>query len=140
MPHPYPAAQRPFRPVGTLALALGLGLACAFGPRVRAGNGLQWRLEARVPVICAILDVETLAEPPASLAVTTTCNAERYRLVLHQAAGQPALRTARSSAGTVQIGTGTVTITSTRPGEALTTIELDAPVTPGPVVVTLQPL
>ena len=138
MPHPYPATQRPLRQAG--ALALVLVLACAADPVARAGNGLQWRLEARVPVICAILDVEAPAERPASLAVTTTCNAERYQLVLQQTGGQAGLRAARSSAGTVQIGTDTVTITSTRPGQALTTIELDAPVSPGTIAVTLQPL
>jgi hypothetical protein len=142
MPHPYPATQRPSRHVGVsaLALALVLVLACAPGPVARAGNGLQWRLEARVPVICAILDVETPADRPASLAVTTTCNAERYQLLLHPPEGQAVLRTARSSAGVVQIGAGTVTITGTRPGQALTTIELDAPVSAGPIAVTLQPL
>lgn len=140
MPHPCPTMKRPFRAAGAPALALVLALACAPGSGARAGNGLQWRLEARVPVICAILDVEAPAERPASLAVTTTCNAERYELVLHDAAGQAALRAARSSAGRVQIGVGRVTITSTRPGHALTTIELDAPLGHGPVVVTLQPL
>jgi hypothetical protein len=140
MPHPYPAKQRPLRHAGASALALVLVLACAPGPVARAGNGLQWRLEARVPVICAILDVEAPADRPASLAVTTTCNAERYQLLLHPPEGQAVLRTARSSAGVVQIGAGTVTITSTRPGQALTTIELDAPVSAGPIAVTLQPL
>lgn len=138
MLHPYPVTQSPFRQIGTLAVALGLaGVPASVA---QAGNGLQWRLEANVPVICAIIDVATPAERPASLVVTTTCNAERYQLVLRHSDGQAALRAARSSAGPVQIGAGTVTITSTRPGEALTTIELDAPVSVGQLAVTLQPL
>jgi hypothetical protein len=136
MPHPNPATQRPLGPTGALALALAAGA----GAVAQAGNAVQWRLEARVPVICAIIDVEAPADSPASVAVTTTCNAERYQLLLHHAAGQAVLRTARSSAGTAQIGAGTVTITSTRPGQALTTIELAAPVSAGPIAVTLQPL
>ncbi len=134
MPRPHRSAPSPaIRPLGLIALAGGLTSAAL------AGTGAQWRLEASVPVMCAILEVQTSPDEPAGLAVATTCNAERYRLVLHDGARQAALRAARSSAGEVAISGGAVTITSARPGYALTMIELTAPVAPGRLSVTLHP-
>ena len=126
------------RPVWRAGLLLLAGLVAS---TALAGAGLQWRLSAEVPVICAILTVEAPADDAAALAVTTSCNAERYQLALRHGAEPAALRAARSTAGPVTIGEGAVTITSTRPGEAVTTIELAAPATqPDRVAVTLQPL
>lgn len=125
---------RHIRYVGALALAFGMA-STGF-----ADNGVQWRLEANVPVMCAILGVDTPADQPTGLAITTTCNAQRYQIVLHQGTEQAGLRAARSSAGPVAISGGTLTITSTRPGHALTTIELTAPVPPDRLSVTLQPI
>ncbi len=134
MPRPDCSAPRHIRHAIALALAGGMASAAL------AGNGVQWRLTANVPVMCAILDVNTPADRPASLAITTTCNAERYQLVLQQGAGEAGLRAARSSAGPVQISGSAVTIISTRPGYALTTIELTAPVSAERLSVTLQPV
>jgi hypothetical protein len=125
---------RHIRHAGVLALAFGTATG-GF-----ADNGLRWRLEANVPVMCAILGVEAPADRPASLAVTTTCNAQRYQIVLHHGTEQAGLRAARSSGGQVAISGGTLTITSTRPGQALTTIELAAPVPADRLSVTLQPI
>jgi hypothetical protein len=119
---------------GALMLASGLATA-AF-----ADGSLRWRLSASVPVICAILDIRAPAGQPASLAITTTCNAERYRLVLRDESGEPALRAAQSSAGPAAISGGAVTITATQPGEAVTLIELAEPASTGQVSVTLQPI
>jgi hypothetical protein len=142
MPHQHRSAPRPPRNAGSplLAPALVGTLACALTPTALAGGGVQWRLEAQVPVMCAILDVETFADRPASLAIATTCNAERFQLVFGHRTPAPPLRAAHSSAGAAQISGSAVTITSARPGYALTTIDLAAPVAPGQVVVTLQPL
>ncbi|MCU0948301.1 MAG: hypothetical protein MUF47_08630 [Porphyrobacter sp.] len=142
MPHQHQSAPRPPRNAGSplLVPVLGGALACGLVPTALAGGGVQWRLEAQVPVMCAILSVETLADRPASVAIATTCNAERFQLVLGHRAPAPPLRAARSSAGAAQISGSVVTITSARPGYALTTIDLAAPVEPGQVVVTLQPL
>lgn len=137
MPQSYPFGHSPFR-LGS-RLALGCALASASGSL--AGDEVQWRLEASVPVICAILQVRTRPDRPAGLAIETNCNAERYQLIVHGAAREAGLRAAQSSAGSAQIAGSTVTIASTRPGYALTTIELIRPVSPaGPVAVTLQPL
>jgi hypothetical protein len=142
MPHQHRSAPRPTWHAGSSLLApVAVGaLACGLAPTALAGGGVQWRLEAQVPVMCAILGVETFADRPASLAIATTCNAERFQLVLGHRTPTPLLRAVRSSAGAAQISGSAVTITSERPGYALTTIDLAAPVAPGQVVVTLQPL
>jgi hypothetical protein len=132
MPQPDRSALSYIPHVGGLALAFGLASVAL------ADNSIQWRLEANVPVICAVLDVEASADRPTGLAIATTCNAERYQLVLHQDSGQAGLRAARSSAGPVQISGSAVNITSTRPGYALTTVELTAPVSPEHLSVTLR--
>lgn len=119
---------------GALVLATGPGSAAA------AENVLQFRLEAYVPLRCAIVAIETPADKPANLVIATTCNAERFQLVLNQGALTSSLLAARSSAGAVQISGSAVTITSMRPGYALTTIELAAPVNPGQIAVTLLPI
>jgi hypothetical protein len=134
MPRPARYVPKPLRPAGALALVCGLASGAI------AGNTVQWQLEANVPLVCAILEVETPADRPTGLAITTTCNAERYQLVLHRAAGQARLRAASSSAGAVQISGGAVTITSAQPGYALTTVELAGPVSPETISITLQPI
>ena len=139
MPQPYRTGQSPLRP-RRRALALGCALAGAWASGALAADGVRWQLEAQVPVICAIIEVETRPEQPSGLAVATTCNAERYQIMVTRAAGQAGLRAARSSAGPVQISGSAVTITSSRPGYALTTIELAEPVSAGQFAVTLQPL
>jgi hypothetical protein len=137
MPRAYPAVQSlALWRIGALALVCALAAAAP----ARAGEGVRWQLQASVPVMCAILDVETRADQPAGLAIATTCNAERYQIVLHGATGQAGLRAARSSAGPVQVSGSVVTITSSRPGYALTMIELTEPVNAGQVAVTLQPV
>lgn len=135
MPH----SARPVpRPVWRVAMLL---LAGALASGALAGDRLQWRLSAEVPVICAILTVDTPASQPAALTVTTACNAERYQLAVRHGGEPAALRAARSSAGPVAINGSAVIITSTRPGEATTTIELAAPAaSPDGIGVTLQPL
>ncbi|MCX9145950.1 hypothetical protein [Erythrobacter sp. WG] len=142
MPQPYRSGHSPFRQGRTVlragALAGPLGVLAASG--ALAADGLRWNLEATVPVICAILEVQTRADQPAGLAVATSCNAERYQLTVTRAAGPAGLRAARSSAGPVQISGSAVTITSTRPGYALTTIELAEPVGTERFAVTVQPL
>jgi hypothetical protein len=125
------------RPVWRAGLLLLAGLLAS---AALAGSGLQWRLSAEVPVICAIVTVETPAAPSAALSVTTACNAERYQLAVRRGAEPATLRAARSSAGPVTIGEGAVIVTSIRPGEATTTIELATPVSPDGIGVTLQPL
>ncbi len=134
MPRPNRSVSSQIGCAGAFALAAGLASAGL------AGNGLQWRLEANVPVMCAILAVDTAAGQPAGLAIATTCNAERYQLRLHQATGQAGLRTARSSAGSAQIIGSTVMITSTQPGYAVTVVELTEPVSAGQIAVTLEPI
>lgn len=118
------------------ALVGPLALLSASSPLTAEGVG--WHLQANVPVICAILAVETSAEQPTGLAVATNCNAERFQLSVN---GPSQPRSARSSAGPVTLNGSAVTITSRRPGYALTTIELaDQASTGGPHTVTLQPL
>jgi hypothetical protein len=124
----------PFRLAGAIVLA-----GC-FASAVLAGTGLQWRLGAQVPVMCAVIEVDGLAGDPASLAITTTCNAERYQLLFLHSSGQASLRAAHSSAGPVQISGGAVTISSTRPGQAITIVALTEPVSAGQLSVTLQPI
>jgi hypothetical protein len=114
-------------------------LACAMASAGLAENGMQWRLHANVPLRCAIIDVSTPADRPQSIEITTTCNAQAYKLVLHPRAGQPDLLSAQSSAGPAQISGSVVTITSMRPGAASTMIDLDAPVVAGQFTVTLEP-
>ncbi len=126
-------APRRVRPASALALV------CGFALGAMAGNGVQWRLEANIPVMCTILGVDPAAGRPGGLAISTSCNAERYRLVLQRADGQVRLRAASSSAGPVQISEGAVTITSTRPGHALTTVELASPAGTEAISVTLHP-
>ncbi|MFM7350410.1 MAG: hypothetical protein ACKO01_13160 [Erythrobacter sp.] len=116
-------------------LALGCAIVSASG--ALATNGARWQLEAHVPVICAILAVEAPGNSTTGLAVATSCNAERYQL---RVSGVAALRAAYSSAGPVAVSGSAVTITSSRPGYALTTIELAEPVAPGQLAVTLQPI
>lgn len=115
-------------------------LSCSMASGAFASNVALWRLHANVPVMCAILAVDTLADRPADLAIATTCNAERYRLVLHHETGRASLRAARSSAGPVQIRGNAVIITSTQPGHALTTLELTKPVSAKQLSVTLHPI
>jgi hypothetical protein len=115
-------------------------LACGLASVAIAGNGVQWRLEAQVPVICAILAVETAGESPASLAIETSCNAERFQLRVSHEAGAAGLVAARSSAGPAQVSGSAVTVTSTRPGHARTTVELAQPVDAARVSVTLHPI
>lgn len=134
MPQPARYVPSPIRPASALALACGLASGAI------AGNTVQWQLEAHVPVKCAILEVSASGDRPTGVAIATTCNAERYQLLLHRSAGQVRLRAASSSAGDVQISGGAVIITSARPGYALTTIELTAPVSPDAISVTLQPI
>lgn len=133
MPQPKLSVPCHVRLSGALVLAGGLASAGL------AGNGVQWRLWAQVPVMCAIIAVETPADRPSSLAIVTSCNAERFQLVLHPGEGT-VLRAARSSAGQVAISGSAVTITSARPGHALTTLDLAAPVSPGQFAVTLHPI
>lgn len=123
-----------------LVLGTVLVLASGLASVAHADAGVHWRLEASVPVMCAIIAVETRADQPSGLAITTSCNAERYQLVLLDGGGQAGLRTARSSAGPVQISGSAVTIISTRPGTALTVIELTSPVRPDQLSVTLRPI
>lgn len=118
------------------ACALAAG---GLGQAVRAGEGLRWRLSASVPVMCTIIAIRPPSDSDASLAVTTTCNAARYRLVLRDSAGEPPLRAARSSAGPAVISGGAVIITSHQPGEAVTLIEPARPASSGQFAVTLQP-
>jgi hypothetical protein len=127
---------RLIRHLGPLALLCGI----AWEPAALAGEGLRWQLQASVPVMCAILEVQARADQPTGLAIATSCNAERYRITLHQPAGPTGLSAASSSGGAVQISGSTVTITSARPGYALTTIELAAPVSAERIAVTLQPV
>lgn len=138
MPQPCRSGHRPLWLGRALARVGALAWLSASG--VVAADGVRWQLEASVPVICAILEVKTRADQPTGLAVATNCNAERYQLTVARAAGQAGLRAARSSAGPVQISGSAVTITSTRPGYALTTIELAEPVGARPFAVTLQPI
>lgn len=119
-------------------IALALVGGCAW-PAL-ADSSLRWRLSASVPVRCTILDIRAAPVQPASLAITTNCNAERFQLVLRDGKEQPALRAARSSAGPAQISGSAVTITSAHPGAALTTIELAAPVSAQTLAVTLRPV
>lgn len=130
MPHPERFQPGPILHFGLLVLVCGLASAAL------AEGGVQWRLEAQVPVMCTILDVD---DQPTGLAIATSCNAVRYRLVLHDPAGQTRLRGARSSAGPVAISGNAVTIMSAQPGYAVTMVELSAPTIPGQVTVTLQP-
>lgn len=134
MPQPDHRWSRRIISGGALALAGGLASAGL------AANGLQWRLEAQVPVRCAILSVESPAPATTSLAIATTCNAQRYQLVVQQSAQQTGLRAAQSSAGPVKISGSAVTIIAARPGYALTTVELTAPVDAARLSVTLQPV
>jgi hypothetical protein len=136
MMQPKRSSPRHIRP----ACALILALACGLAPAALSHNGVQWRLKANVPVMCAILAVDTPADRPGGLAIATTCNAERFQLVLHDGVGPAGLRAARSSAGPVQINGAAITITSTRPGYALTTIDLAAPISRDQQSVTLQPI
>ncbi len=146
MSPPAPCVPRPIRPAARLALVpapmllLALALAGGAGPAASARDGVQWQLEASVPVICAILGVDRAADRPNGLAITTSCNAERYQLVVNRGSGQVRLRAASSSAGPVQISGSAVTITSTRPGYALTTVELTAPASPDTLSITIQPV
>lgn len=133
-PRPGRIVPSHIRGAGALALACGLASAAL------AGNGVQWRLGAQVPVMCAILAVETAAESPASLAIETSCNAERFQLRVEQETGAAGLVAARSSAGPAQIVGSAVTITSSRPGFARTTVDLAAPVDAARVSVTLHPI
>lgn len=133
-PRPGRTLPSHLRRAGAVALACGLASAAI------AGNGLQWRLEAQVPVICAIIAVAPAAESPASLAIETTCNAERFELRVRHETGSASLVAARSSAGPAQVSGGAVTITSTRPGYARTTVDLAAPVDVARLSVTLQPI
>jgi hypothetical protein len=133
MPRPQQSEPSLVRHAGLVALLGGLT------PAALAGGSAQWRLQAHVPVMCAILDVQTSADQPTGLAIATSCNAERYRLMLHDPAGQPRLLAARSSAGRTAISGSAVTITSAQPGYAVTTIELAAPTAPGRLTVTLLP-
>lgn len=126
--------------LGRLGLTLGCCLASVSAPAALATNSVRWQIEASVPVICAILSVEAPGDQNAGIAVATSCNAERYQLNVFGRLGAGGLRAARSTAGPVQISGSAVTVTSTRPGYALTTIELSEPISAGQVVVTLQPL
>ncbi len=121
------------RPAGALALFCGMALGAM------SGSTVQWQLEAKVPVMCTILDVNTVAGEPTDLAISTSCNTERYQLILQRAGTQVRLRAARSSAGPVQINKGVLTITSTRPGQALTTVELAADASMEAVSISLHP-
>lgn len=129
----------PHRP-SRIARACALALACGLASAGVAANQVRWQLEANVPVMCAILSVESPADAAASLAIATSCNAERYQLLLRHGPADAGLRAARSSGGPVQITGSAVTITSTRPGYALTTVELAAPLDTTRLSVTLQPL
>ncbi|MFN3989247.1 MAG: hypothetical protein ACK4IS_03210 [Erythrobacter sp.] len=121
------------------APAAAFAVAGALASAAPANGGLRWRLSANVPVICAIIAVRAPSPQPTSLAVTTTCNAERYRLVL-TGAGGATLRAARSSAGHAAITADIVTITSTRPGNAIIILEFAAPIEADRLSVTLQPI
>lgn len=108
---------------------------------VLAENAAHWRLEANVPVRCAILAVETPGTRPATvLSVVTRCNAQRYQLVLHDSNGQTELRAAHSSAGQAHIRGGTVTITNIQLDDALTMMELTSSVSMEGLSVTLRPM
>jgi hypothetical protein len=132
---------RPARSEPSLVRHVGLAaLLCASTPAALAQGSVQWRLQAHVPVMCAILDVATSADQPTGLAIATSCNAERYRLMLHDPTGQTRLLAARSSAGRAAVSGSAVTITSAQPGYGVTTIELAAPAPPGRLTVTLLPL
>jgi hypothetical protein len=121
--------------IGALVVVLGLS------PAVLAGNTTQWRLQATVPVRCAILAVDNPAARPATVvSVVTRCNAQRYQLVLHDSTGQVELRAAHSSAGQAQISGGTITITNTQMGDALTMMELASSVSIEGMSVTLRPM
>lgn len=139
MSHPFGPSRGPALP-GRLGLMLGCALASVSVPGALAADGVRWQIEANVPVICAILSVEAHGDQNAGIAVATSCNAERYQLNVSGGTGAGTLRAARSTAGPVQISGSAVTITSSRPGYALTTIELVEPVGAGPFAVTLQPL
>lgn len=131
------AVPSPFR--RPAALMAALALAGGLAPAALADGTATWRLSATVPVICTIIAIRAPSDSDASLAITTTCNAERYRLVLRDESGAPALRAARSSAGPAVISGSAVIITSNQPGEAVTFIELARPVSAGQLAVTLDP-
>jgi len=137
MPQPGRPVPRHLRRASAPAAAFAV--VGALASAALADSGLRWQLSANVPVICAIIAVRAPSPQPTSLAVTTTCNAARYRLALTGADGT-ALRAARSSAGHAAITADAVTITSTRPGEALTTLEFTAPIEADRLSVTLQPI
>jgi hypothetical protein len=122
-----------------LGLALALGPAFGLAPAALADGSVRWQLSANVPLMCAIIAIRAPAEQSASLAITTTCNAARYRLVLRDDRGEAALQAARSSAGPAVISGGAVIITSNQPGEAVTLITLERPVSAGQLAVTLDP-
>jgi hypothetical protein len=133
---PRPIYFVPNRFLGAQLFLLAGGLASAG----LAANGLQWRLEANVPVMCTIIAVEPLIRQPGGFAITTICNAERFQLLLRDGSRPAGLRAAQSSAGPVQVSPGAVTITSKRPGEAVTTVELTAPTGSEALSVMLQPI
>jgi hypothetical protein len=124
-----------FWPFVTLALIGGLAAA------TNAANTVEWQLQANVPVTCKIHSVNTSTEKINAIAIKTTCNAERYELALHHDGTRVAeLRAAGTSAGRAQINGGVVTIISSRPGYAITTVELATPALLGALSITLKPV
>ncbi len=122
------------------APVLGCALAGGLASAAFADGGLRWQLSANVPVMCAIIAISAPPDTDARLAITTTCNAERFQLMLADIDGPAAVHAARSSAGPVAISAGAVTITSARPGGAITLIDLARPFNAGQLSVTLQPI
>lgn len=139
MPQAHRSASCRIGRTGGMVLMCGLAVA-GLASAGFAGSAVQWRLEANVPVICEILAVDASGEAPAKLAIATSCNAARFQLVLHESAGETGLLAARSSAGPAAINGRAVTITSSQPGYALTTIKLANPVTTEQLSVTLLPI
>jgi hypothetical protein len=121
------------RCVSALLFAAGLGSAAL------AGDSLRWNLRATVPIVCAVLKVYAPTDRPDSLSITTTCNTQRFQLVLNDGTNQAVLRAAHCSAGPVQFSGNVITVNSNRPGNAVTNIELASAVNAREFVVSLYP-
>lgn len=133
MPHG-PASTGLAPLVGAIMVSSGLV------PSLLADGTVRWRLSATIPVVCSVTEVIRDPDDATQLAVQTSCNAQTYSLVVRAREGVAEVRAARSADVRAVVRGGAVEITSVRPGPALITLELAAPVDTAGLSVALRPL
>jgi hypothetical protein len=109
-------------------------------PLALADAGVQWRLEAHIPVICSVQSITQNPADDRQITIETLCNLERYAIAFDIADAPARVQAARVTGATAVIAPGRIEITALRPGTAQIEILLAQPPAEGRMTAAIVPL